>query len=316
MLRWLRQSPLRFWLPNLVTGANISWGVLSCFFSASGNHVAAAWFIVWATLGDKLDGSVARLVHGSSNFGVQLDSFSDFLTFGVAPATLAFSYLHHNPAYGYSDGWREVALYAVTLFYALAVTFRLARFNITTMPAWSPRIFFGVPTTIVGGTLGALFLSIIKYGAVGPAARGRMDDNYMFGGLHLGPGAMEAFPIYMLIGAILMVSTLRVPKLGRTPWKLANVVILLLTVGGYVFGPLHILPEYCFAYGMTTVFVSLVYHVAAPHARKVAPPPLFAGGEAAERVARRRVRAPRQHGRHRKTTGSHEVPPAPKTGTD
>ena len=299
-LHWIRSHPWRFWLPNLVTAASITFGILSILASVEGHPISAAWYILWCTLADKLDGSVARFVHGNSNFGVQLDSFGDFLAFGIAPATLIYSSLAHAPGMGYESGWRHAFLLVAAVGYVLAVCFRLARFNITSMPAWAPRIFFGVPTTVVGGTVASLFLTLWKYGDSPVMSRAAFTDFHLFGGLSIPEGAMRAFPIYLVVGALLMVLTLRTPKLGKTPWPVANVAILALTILAYVVGPARIVPEYLLCYAFTVIVASLIYHLSAPHARKVAAPPLFQGGEAAERIVRSRLRATRRETRERR----------------
>src|SRR5262249_56924431 len=85
----LMQLPrfLRYLAPNLVTFASLTFGMSSIVASFEHRFVDAAWFVMFSVLTDKLDGFVARLVKGTSEFGVQLDSFADFLNFGIAPAT-------------------------------------------------------------------------------------------------------------------------------------------------------------------------------------------------------------------------------------
>src|SRR5688572_25030282 len=84
---------LRYLAPNLITALGLCFGLLSLAASFEGRYDDAGWFIIYAVLTDRLDGFVARLVRGTSELGVQLDSLADFLTFGIAPAVLMFSSL-------------------------------------------------------------------------------------------------------------------------------------------------------------------------------------------------------------------------------
>ena len=83
----------RYLAPNLVTFASLTFGMASIVSSFEGRYADAAWFVIFSVLTDKLDGFVARLVKGTSEFGVQLDSFADFLNFGIAPAVCWYTYL-------------------------------------------------------------------------------------------------------------------------------------------------------------------------------------------------------------------------------
>src|SRR5688500_12827099 len=68
-------------------------GLVTLWSARGGNFSLAAWMIIYAVLTDRLDGLVARAVKGTSELGMQLDSFADFLNFGVAPAYLVLTYL-------------------------------------------------------------------------------------------------------------------------------------------------------------------------------------------------------------------------------
>jgi CDP-diacylglycerol--serine O-phosphatidyltransferase len=108
-------------------------------FALNGNFQAAVFAIIVAAILDGLDGRVARLLKVTSRFGAELDSLSDFVSFGVAPATVLYlwtmSALH-------SVGW------AIVLFYAVCCALRLARFNTQLVAEPSPQAagyFTGVP---------------------------------------------------------------------------------------------------------------------------------------------------------------------------
>src|SRR5262249_48403080 len=141
---------------------SLTFGMSSIIASMAGRWADAAWFVVFSVLTDKLDGFVARLVKGTSEFGVQLDSFADFLNFGIAPATMFYAYLSRPDA---PSGAGKAVMMGSVGAWVLAVTFRLARYNIVGDDPRCKRIFFGVPTTLMGGLLSALFLTLLKYGA-------------------------------------------------------------------------------------------------------------------------------------------------------
>ena len=102
----------------------------------------AVIFILIAAFLDGMDGRLARLLKATSNFGAQLDSLSDFLSFGVAPAIVIYLWiLQHMSSKGL--GW------AIALFYSVCMVIRLARFNTSLdeeeRPSWADQFFVGVP---------------------------------------------------------------------------------------------------------------------------------------------------------------------------
>ena len=108
-------------LPSVLTSVNLFFGVLSLVRSVQGQYDFAALFIALSILLDGLDGLVARLTGTASDFGRELDSLSDLIAFGVAPAFLAYSWA--------LSGLGRVGV-AVTFAFVLCGALRLARFNI------------------------------------------------------------------------------------------------------------------------------------------------------------------------------------------
>ena len=175
-------------------------GMYSIFLSLSGgdlNH--AAWYVLLATLLDKADGSVARALKGSSEFGVQFDSFADSIAFGLAPGALIFAAAPKlAPAM-----WGHDALFAglpavgllggICLCYAILTSVRLARFNVITAEM-GPNLFLGLPSTLSGGLICSAFLAIAELGVGSPAL-------------------YRLFPFLLVVNAALMVSNLPLPKL-------------------------------------------------------------------------------------------------------
>ena len=153
--------PARYILPNLFTLSASFCGFAAIWMSSqatSGEHFyAAASLICLAVFLDGFDGRIARWVDGQSKFGVQLDSLSDFLTFGVAPGIMVYAWgLHTLGVVG--------LLAAFTL--AAAAAIRLARFNVEAeTTGGSSRYFTGLPAPM--GGLGVALLVGVNSGILG-----------------------------------------------------------------------------------------------------------------------------------------------------
>jgi CDP-diacylglycerol---serine O-phosphatidyltransferase len=148
-------------VPNLFTIGNIFCGYYSIISTVRGNWDDAAVLIGIGYILDGLDGRIARLTKTTSEFGVQLDSLADVITFGVAPALLAFHW-----GFGASDGLegsvaknvRQLGSVASFLF-VVCGTLRLARFNIQAKKppeTTSKRYFVGLPIPAAAGMLAAV----------------------------------------------------------------------------------------------------------------------------------------------------------------
>ncbi|MEM1203960.1 MAG: CDP-diacylglycerol--serine O-phosphatidyltransferase [Acidobacteriota bacterium] len=135
-------------LPSLFTMGNILLGFWAIVRGYQGDFYTAAWLILGAGVLDGLDGRIARLTHTESEFGRELDSLADVITFGVVPALLAFFWGLHELE---RIGW------LVPLYYLLCTAVRLARFNVQTKSADS-RYFVGLPSPAAAGTLAALLI--------------------------------------------------------------------------------------------------------------------------------------------------------------
>ena len=132
----------RYILPNILTIAGVCLGISSIKFSLDLNFNMAVIFITLAAILDALDGRIARLIKGTSDFGKELDSLTDFVSFGIAPAFII--YFWELNKYG-KIGW------AITLIYSVCCVLRLARFNLTKFKpeeSWKQNYFEGVPSPI------------------------------------------------------------------------------------------------------------------------------------------------------------------------
>ena len=132
----------RYILPNILTLVGVCLGISSIKFSLDLNFKMAVIFIILAAILDALDGRIARLIKGTTDFGKELDSLTDFVSFGIAPAFIIYFWELNN--YG-KLGW------AVTLIYSVCCVLRLARFNLTKYgdnESWKQNYFEGVPSPI------------------------------------------------------------------------------------------------------------------------------------------------------------------------
>ncbi len=136
----------RYLLPNILTLGGVCLGISSIKFSIDGNFGLAVTLILLAAILDALDGRIARLIKGTSEFGKELDSLTDFVSFGIAPVLIL--YFWELNTYG-KLGW------AIALIYSVCCVLRLARFNLTKIEnrqEWKNNFFEGVPSP-AGGIL-------------------------------------------------------------------------------------------------------------------------------------------------------------------
>ena len=206
--------------------------------SAQGDYRLAAWMILWGVLLDKLDGTAARLMKATSKFGVEFDSFADFVVFGIAPAALVY---YRVLSGWHLVGWYKLGLMAASGLYALALAIRLSRFNITT---GSEGVFFGFPGTLMGAAIASSYLTWDKHG--------------------LAESLLMYYPPFLIVSAFLMVSNIRLPKIKARKSKAFNAFLGLNLVVGYICGPLMLFPEYLLACAVTWAVGGVIYCLVVP----------------------------------------------------
>lgn len=176
-------------VPSLFTVLNIFCGFRSVIHTAQGDFTLAAWFIILAAVFDTLDGIMARITKSSSDFGVELDSLADVVSFGLAPAFLAYSiHLYRNEGLG-------MLISAMVLIFG---AMRLARFN-AQLVSYDKDYFKGLPIPAAAITIASFVLTF--YDGVA---------------LH-GTEASLLAPIVVIV-SLLMVSTMKydtIPKFSR-----------------------------------------------------------------------------------------------------
>lgn len=168
-------------IPNIFTFINLSCGIFSLLSTFEGKYVLSSIFILIAGLVDRYDGRVARFLQVSSDLGKELDSLADLVSFGVSPSVLLYILFELN-------NFGPYGLLGIILLITFPIcgAYRLARYNTTSFGG----VFTGVPITITG-----CFLALIA-----------LISCYI--DIHL-----SIIVIFMLLGAYLMVSKLKLKKL-------------------------------------------------------------------------------------------------------
>lgn len=165
-------------IPCFFTLANLLFGFLAIILAFNYELRYAAGMILLAVLMDSLDGKVARKFKANSDFGKELDSLSDIVSFGLSPAVLIYIFVFQTflPFWGL---W-------ISAIFAMCGALRLARFNI----AEDTDYFVGIPITFAGGFMALLLLFLERI-------------------------PWQAFPVVMVLLSFLMVSNFQVRKLGK-----------------------------------------------------------------------------------------------------
>lgn len=155
--RRLRDLPINRMIPNILTILALCAGLIAIRYGLQGKWEAAIVAVLIAGIFDGLDGRVARVLNQTSRFGAELDSLSDFISFGVAPAVVVYLWSLQDTG---GVGW------AVVMLFGVCCALRLARFNTRleqpSRPAWAERFFSGVPAPAGAGL--ALMPMLMAFG--------------------------------------------------------------------------------------------------------------------------------------------------------
>lgn len=181
-------------VPSLFTVLNLVSGFMSIVHASSGEIHMAAWFIIMAGIFDSLDGVMARITKSSSQFGVELDSLADVVSFGAAPSYMIYqAHLHSLETVGFIISAMPLVLGAI----------RLARFNVQ-LVGFDKDYFKGLPIPFQAVTLCAFMLQFYSVG-------------YGFNGV----AQMALAPMVVFL-SVLMVTNIRystLPKLSKRAIK-------------------------------------------------------------------------------------------------
>jgi CDP-diacylglycerol--serine O-phosphatidyltransferase len=142
----------RGFFPGIFTMGNVVCGFFAILSAFDGRITTACWFVVLAGFLDVLDGKVARLSGSNSQFGVELDSLADFLSFGVAPAVIVYVIKLHE-----LGEWRWI----LSVVFIIAAAYRLARYNLMAETE-EKKDFLGLPVPVAALTLVAFVIFSYK----------------------------------------------------------------------------------------------------------------------------------------------------------
>ena len=216
-------------LPNLFTLSALFAGFYAVITAMQGHFSNAAIAIFIGMLMDTLDGRVARLTHTQTLFGAELDSLSDMVSFGMAPALVLFMW--SLSALG-KFGW------LVAFIYAAAVALRLARFNV--QASVDKRYFKGLACTPAAGVMAGMVWNGSEYGIVGA---------------HIS----ILVALVTLLMAFLMVSNLPYRSFkdldikGRVPFIVILILLVALVFIAYDPPPILLLVFFCYAFSAPVV---------------------------------------------------------------
>jgi CDP-diacylglycerol--serine O-phosphatidyltransferase len=147
-------------IPNILTVLALCAGMTAIRFGIQGKWEWAVVALMAAGIFDALDGRIARLLGGTSRFGAELDSLSDFIGFGVAPAVMLYFWTMHQAG---GLGW------AIVLLFSVCCALRLARFNTKSgesdLPPWAYNYFTGVPAPAGAAIVVLPMLLSFEFGA-------------------------------------------------------------------------------------------------------------------------------------------------------
>lgn len=222
-------------MPSAFTLGNLFFGFWAMVSAAQGNFLWAGWFIVFAGILDMLDGRIARRANAGTRFGAELDSLVDAISFGVAPAVVMY-YLEFQSAGRFA--------WVICYIYVVAVTVRLARYNIISHGKPHSNWFTGLPSPAAGMTLAT-------YYAFSQTAWYQASVAY----LNL---QKEGLVILILLLSALMMSNVRYPKFPGIGFRTAKGIAGTLFNIGLLIGGLTV-PEYVlFPLGLTYMAYGLV----------------------------------------------------------
>ena len=142
----MKKLSLRSLVPNLITFISLTLGLSAIKFAFENKWQIAVALVVFSSFLDNLDGKLARFLKTNSNFGVELDSLADFISFGVAPAIIVYLW---SKSIFFDTNW------AIVIFYAICSSSRLAKFNVLShenkTDSISLKFFSGISTPAAAG---------------------------------------------------------------------------------------------------------------------------------------------------------------------
>lgn len=185
------------YLANFLSSLSLFCGFISVIFSLESHFTYASWAIILSVIFDGLDGQIARMNSTPSEFGKELDSLVDVVSFGIAPSLLGYIFVYHI-----FYPWAILALF----IYLICSVMRLAKYNITPNEKLTDY-FYGLPTTASGGLLASFILIYRRYTQSPPSV---------------------LFLLVVLLLSFLMISKIKYPNLDSLKKLLSKNIFLVL----------------------------------------------------------------------------------------
>jgi CDP-diacylglycerol---serine O-phosphatidyltransferase len=216
-------------LPSAFTLGNLFLGLWAIIAASRGQFVFAGWLIVLAAIADMLDGRIARFTHTGTEFGEQLDSLVDAISFGVAPSLIMYFLF-------FADGGQWA--WILSFIYVVAAIVRLARFNVE-QAGVAKMAFNGLPSPTAGVTIATYYT---------------FTQTAFFQAYFAHWPVSQIAAWMMIFVAALMVSNVLypvVPKFSPRTWggRLALAIALAAVVAAFT------VPEYFF-FGLAAVYIT------------------------------------------------------------
>lgn len=217
--------PWRYLPPNLATFGNVCVSVAAIRSLQLGDVDGAAWLVLLSMLLDKVDGTLARALNAQSRFGVEMDSFADFLAFGLVPGLLLMSG---------QEGVLGLGSIPALLYIGCCLA-RLVRFNV--VDSGDAERFRGVPSTAAGGVVASFWLTTQLYGV--------QQTPLLLGVVAIGLG-------------LAMVSSLPLPKVGKSGRRALDVLTAGAILGTAALILLRTLPQVILGVGVSLIIAGAV----------------------------------------------------------
>ncbi|MDR2941191.1 MAG: CDP-diacylglycerol--serine O-phosphatidyltransferase [Treponema sp.] len=205
-------------IPSLFTCGNMSFGILSIIMSINdhvNDHlVIAAWFLIGALFCDILDGRIARMTKTTSMFGMELDSMSDLVSFGIAPAMMMYMLVLHTMG--------NIGI-AIAVLYVLCCALRLARFNVLAHTGEVHKHFVGLPTPASAGVIISFVFCNQLLAPEGVSLNSKTIPVLM----EFLPTFFKAMPVVIVALSFLMVSNIPYVSFKKLKWTKIRTIELM-----------------------------------------------------------------------------------------
>lgn len=220
-------------LPNGFTLANLFFGIFAIVAASRGQHTQAGWYIVIGGFCDALDGRIARATNTGSEFGEELDSLVDAISFGLAPALMMyFAVLRHA-------GWDWILVF----WFAACAVMRLARFNVE-QAGKSKEYFKGLPSPAAGGTLATYYW---------------FSQTPLYNETFIGAWPWETILRFlMVVLSFLMISNVPFPAWPRFTFKTLHGTLGIIVFAAAVYGLFFLPKQFFFPVGILYVTTGVV----------------------------------------------------------